>query len=142
LYTSDIVQLKRLKKVKNLAKKRNSTMNVTTPTLYTKSDTVLEAIELLRDNISTFTYRSSSEIITKKLYSYVSEHWQDIAPEWLKQDRDKFKKARSIYALATEYTQNKGDNRISFMGYMSKILGHKENDIITQASYYKATIID
>jgi hypothetical protein len=132
-----------LLEVKNLAKKRDNESELVIPILFSNSDLVLKAIDFLRDNIDSATLRSSETSITKRLYAYVNDDWEGLTPKWLQTDGDKFKKCRAVYALTFEalINQTVESLKISQAGYLSKLLGHDEDDISTQNSYYKASIL-
>ena len=129
--------------IKYLAKKRNAEVELVIPTLFAKADLVVRAIEFLRKNFNTATMRSRESNITRKLYAYVENEWNKVAPEWLQNANDKFKKCRAIYILSLEALINQSieDIKMSQSGFISKFLGHNEDDITTQSSYYKASIL-
>lgn len=130
-------------KVNDLAKKRDKASDVTLPVLFSNSDLIIRAIQFLRKNFDTSTLRSRESNITRKLYSYIEDDWNDLAPEWLKDSNDKFKKCRAIYILSLETLINQSieDIKTSQAGFMSRFLGHDKEDISTQNSYYKASIL-
>ncbi len=137
------VKSENLIKVKYLAKKRDEEVELVIPTLFAKADLIVRAIEFLRKNFNVATMRSRESNITRKLYAYIEKDWDNIAPEWLQNENDKFKKCRAVYILSLETLINQSieDIKMSQSGFMSKFLGHDEDDITTQSSYYKASIL-
>lgn len=129
--------------VKDLAKKRDNDSELIMPILFSKADLVISAIEFLRNSFDVSTLRSRESNITRKLYAYIEDDWNSVAPDWLQSANDKFKKCRAVYILSLETLINQSieDIKMSQSGFMSKFLGHDEEDISTQSSYYKASIL-
>ena len=129
--------------VKDLAKKRDKDSELVMPILFSNSDLVLRAIEFLRNSFDVSTLRSRESNITRKLYAYIEDDWNNVAPDFLHTSNDKFKKCRAVYILSLETLINQSieDIKMSQGGFMSKFLGHDEEDISTQSSYYKASIL-
>ena len=129
--------------VSDLAKKRDNKSELVMPILFSNSDLVLRAIKFLRNSFDVSTLRSRESNITRKLYAYIEDDWNNVAPDFLQTANDKFKKCRAVYILSLETLINQSieDIKMSQGGFMSKFLGHDEEDISTQSSYYKASIL-